>query len=1112
MKPDDLQRELARLADRLARIEAHLDLGPLPSPQEHAPTAEPSDSAPDAAPDGESGAGPDAGIEGAAPPMEPLATHLLQHRRARDAPERDDTDHARPPATPPLDEPPPPRPPTAPPSSAPPTTRHQDDAAVPAPASPRPRTSIEMMIGGNWAAWVGAGILFLAALFAIRIAIDKGWWGMLPPVGKFLLIGAAGLLVTAAGELVLRRIGRRAAIGPFGAGLAILYLDAFATFRFWNLLSQEWAFVLMGVVALGGFALTYRTRVLTIGVLSISGGFLTPVLLRGSSAHHLEVLAFLTMLLGVALGLAAAQPKPFGRLRFVALGWLGAVGLGWLLVHGQAEWMMALVFMSTWWTMVLGEALVAALRDHSRRGNIVMTLLATAGFATAGCWILSGGPPTGQDWTGIFTLMIAALASAAAFQFGPGIDGLRAFPRRAIETLAVALWIQAGILLGVAIALQFDDAGRAVGWLVVGLGAIETGRRLPSRGLDVFGLVVGGLGLLDVAFVSWWASPGLTTTIEEWGPLVVTGWSILAMSAILIAVVAAHRLHDRRPNDWRIAPIVLTALASVGWLAWWLVQARGPLVTAGWLLGAALLLAASRWSRRQRAFEIAQLVTLADAVRWTVVDLLQDRIARSWDPMATLPLANARTGLALAIAALGWWTFRILRRREREAAGAEQGDDFGFRLARQIAVLFIVGVGLLALSFDLDRIVERLAAADASVGWVIGHVRQNVLTALWSAGALLLGLLGWIAAPRDADARAAPPRLLTTASALILAVCTAKWLLVDTLLWAVNAARLGESVLLPVANVQMLTGVVLAATALLVRRRLGDLLGASGGAEVDRMRRDPTAWIPVLASIVILWALTFEVERMIDRTESLRPDLAYAPPLLRMLWWTALWSIGGFAMIVIGAWRRLEAMRGAGSVLLVGGAAAWLGYDTLAWRLAHEPFDVPVAANLQAGVGVLALVLIVAADRIRHRTATRRADAEGAPDLARAVAPRLVAPTLVALLILWLGTLEIDRLFRDDPMVRLASISVFWGIYAIALIAIGFVRRRPIARYAGLGWLAVTSVKVVAIDMSGIENIWRVASSAAIGLLLLGTSVAYARLGSTTAKGGETGDETAPPE
>src|SRR5439155_15418179 len=120
-----------------------------------------------------------------------------------------------------------------------------------------------------------------------------------------------------------------------------------------------------------------------------------------------------------------------------------------------------------------------------------------------GCWILNHGPAPIPQYLGMFTTMIAVLGAAVAMHFGPGINALREIPRQAMDKLAVTLWAQGGVLLAVAVALQFDGFGQSIGWLAVGLASIEIGRRIPSRGVTVFGLIVGALAVMRVMLVDW---------------------------------------------------------------------------------------------------------------------------------------------------------------------------------------------------------------------------------------------------------------------------------------------------------------------------------------------------------------------------------------------------------------------------------------------------------------------------------------------------------------------------------------------------------------------------------------------------------------------------------
>ena len=75
--------------------------------------------------------------------------------------------------------------------------------------------------------------------------------------------------------------------------------------------------------------------------------------------------------------------------------------------------------------------------------------------------------------------------------------------------------------------------------------------------------------------------------------------------------------------------------------------------------------------------------------------------------------------------------------------------------------------------------------------------------------------------------------------------------------------------------------------------------------------------------------------------------------------------------------------------------------------------------------------------------------------------------------------------------VGLMALSVTWGVYAAALLAIGFRRRLRGHRFVGLGLFALTGLKLVLVDMAGVGEIFRVVSFFAIGLLMLGVSYLY---------------------
>ena len=110
---------------------------------------------------------------------------------------------------------------------------------------------------------------------------------------------------------------------------------------------------------------------------------------------------------------------------------------------------------------------------------------------------------------------------------------------------------------------------------------------------------------------------------------------------------------------------------------------------------------------------------------------------------------------------------------------------------------------------------------------------------------------------------------------------------------------------------------------------------------------------------------------------------------------------------------------------------------------------------------------------------------------------------LVTLLVTWLPTFEICRVFRFEPFrdqfadPRLAmqvALSLSWGLNATGLLIIGFLRRVTVLRHLALGLFALTVVKVLLFDLANLEMIYRIISFAVSGVLLMFASLLYQRL------------------
>jgi uncharacterized membrane protein len=337
-----------------------------------------------------------------------------------------------------------------------------------------------------------------------------------------------------------------------------------------------------------------------------------------------------------------------------------------------------------------------------------------------------------------------------------------------------------------------------------------------------------------------------------------------------------------------------------------------------------------------------------------------------------------------------------------------------------------------------------------------------------------------------------PPGVLLSFAWMVLALCAGKWLVVDSILLGIN---LGGGAGVPlVMNVQMIAAAVLFAATLVLLHACG--LGRAGAVEPS-----PDTWlrlarvVPVGAALLLLWGLSLETLRAVEHAEAAGVQFAWGGVHVRALWLTILWAVGGFALVGYTRLRPWRSLFTTGWVILIGAALTWLVYDTLYWRMESGVTLAVPFANLQFLAGALVLLLLAVA-----LTMSPRFGPTGQPDPFMVGSLPWIA-AVIAAVGLWLGSLELDRIFAPEAanvaearMVRQTALSIYWGLYGIGLVVLGFARRLAWFRYGGLALLALTLGKVLVVDMARVKYLYRVLSLLGVGLLCIATSVAYAKL------------------
>jgi uncharacterized membrane protein len=167
-------------------------------------------------------------------------------------------------------------------------------------------------------------------------------------------------------------------------------------------------------------------------------------------------------------------------------------------------------------------------------------------------------------------------------------------------------------------------------------------------------------------------------------------------------------------------------------------------------------------------------------------------------------------------------------------------------------------------------------------------------------------------------------------------------------------------------------------------------------------------------------------------------------------------------------------------------AIKYLAIDTLAFRMLNSPAPVPPLANLEAGTGAIVLGALI----VLHARKLPAAFSAQNGTL------RSTCHLLIALVVLWMGSLEIDRYFSASATrtSEHVALSIYWAALAVGSVIIGFGLHSKTLRYFSLLLLATTLLKVVLIDMSEVNTGYRILSFIGLGLLLLATSVLYGKL------------------
>ena len=221
-------------------------------------------------------------------------------------------------------------------------------------------------------------------------------------------------------------------------------------------------------------------------------------------------------------------------------------------------------------------------------------------------------------------------------------------------------------------------------------------------------------------------------------------------------------------------------------------------------------------------------------------------------------------------------------------------------------------------------------------------------------------------------------------------------------------------------------------------------------------------------------------------------------------WVTMLWATEAGGLVWLGLRERRTWIR-VGGALLLGGSIVGL----LALQLAPVPAAYTVVLNQRATLGLF-IVGVLCLVAWRHA----RTDPDADHYRRQAIATAVVAANVLMLVTLsteihafWELREDTVRFASSAGLVRQMMLSATWGAYAAGLTAVGIRRRYAPVRYLALVVFGITVLKVFIVDFSQLDSVYRIVSSIALGLLLMGASYLYQRYDGRL---GDTGERDEP--
>ena len=576
------------------------------------------------------------------------------------------------------------------------------DTLIPPPEEKRP--SLEMKLGTKWLNWVGIVMVVLGIAFFLKYAYDNAWIG---PKGRLALGVLFGVAALGIGERFRRKDWQILFQVLTGGGLAAFYLCVYFSFQVYHLSDQTISMILAILVTGLAVVMAVAHDAMSIAILALVGGFLSPVLLSTGTNHPYALFTYIAILDLVAMG--ASYFRRWRALDVLCFMGTGLIYQGWhdkFYAHDQMT--PALIYISLFYLMFL---LIPTLYSLVRRLPETMEglgmIVANAVFSFF-CYY----QVLFRDYRYVlgFVVLGQAVLVLALFQLWAKRLG------KENHTAASLLIISLG-LVTIAIPIQLKLYGIPVAWGMEGAVLVWIGirfRQVICKVSGVVALILAAGGLIHrLPLHKAIFTPVFNVPFGSWA-------LVIAMASI-----AAYLLYKDKDGGESWQPVLTTISFLLGFA-----------LTCGLLtLEVSQFWTINRRITHYRTYEFSSLCVLWSLIPAVTTYILQKKEPRRWEylswvcfalgalvfigglrhyrlPSHWLMLNSTFAPKLLFILAL-WWGARLFRENKLPVAAD---------------VVEIAGHGFLALlvAFEFERwgrygdlITVKMGRSLISAGWAL---------------------------------------------------------------------------------------------------------------------------------------------------------------------------------------------------------------------------------------------------------------------------------------------------------------------------------------------------------------------------------------------------------